>query len=71
MKLRPNILHSLLNLSVIGAIEVDGVNRDAVGVPSNSTICGLELGIVDTVQAHDAVKAGIGLTESDGKVGDF
>lgn len=49
MKLRPNILHSLLNLSVIGAVEVDGVNRDAVGVPSNSTIGGLELGIGDTV----------------------
>jgi hypothetical protein len=40
-------------------------------VPSNSTIGGLEFGIGDAVQAHDAVKAGIGLTESNGKVGDF
>jgi hypothetical protein len=60
-----------LDLSVIGAVKVDGVNRDPVGMPSNTTVGGLELGISDTVKAHDAVKAGIGLTESDGKVGDF
>lgn len=61
----------LLDLSIIGAIEINGVNRDAVGVPSNATIGGRKFGISDAVKAHDAVKAGIGLAESNSKVGDF
>lgn len=68
---RKQAIQGLLNLSIIGAVKVNAVDLDLVSVPSDTTISGLELGVSDTVEAHEVVEASVGLAESDGQVGDF
>lgn len=62
---------NLLNLGVIGAVKVNAVHLDLIGVPGNATISRLESRVGDTVKAHDLVKLGVSLTQSDSEVGNF